>query len=237
MVKIKCINNRIDYNNLHYSCFVIEPFNTGQSLTVANALRRTLLTDLVGTAITAVRINHIKHEFSAISGVREDVLELLLNLKEIVFRSSKICSSIVKIKVIGPLVVTASHLLLPEHVSVINSNQYIATVLKGEALEMELQIEQGKGYRLANEREMNSFDEELKLENESPFLFVDSVFSPIRRVNFKIKTLNSDNLDIKESLIFEIWTDRSITPKRALKEATKFLIRLFYPLIDDISSI
>lgn len=223
MITFTCVENYIvDSANEHYGCFLIESFNAGQSLTVANALRRTLLSDIIGTAITGVRLNNIKHEFSAITGVREDVLEILLNLKQIVFKSTLLNSSTAHLKANGPSIVTASQFNFSNSLILKNPTQYIATVLESSTLEMEIVIEQGKGYKIFDER---------KHLTDSDFLVIDANFSPIKKVNYKIKAIPENKLDVKESLIFEIWTNGSITPKRALKEATKSIIKLFYPLL------
>jgi DNA-directed RNA polymerase subunit alpha len=220
MITVTCVESFIDKDQLHYGCFIIEPLNAGQALTVGNALRRTLLGDIIGTAITKARINTVKHEFSAISGVREDVLEILLNLKEIVFKSSIIAPAIVQLHATGPSIVTASQLIIPNHLHIVNPTQYIATVFESARLEIELRVEQGKGYKFADEKEI-----------DSEFLLIDSVFSPIKRVNYKVKMIPTDSFEVKEALILEIWTNGSITPRRSLREATKFLIKLFYPIL------
>lgn len=223
MITVTCVENYIIQNDSqHYGCFLIESFNAGQSLTIANALRRTLLSDIVGTAITGVRLNNIRHEFSAVTGVREDVLEIFLNLKQIVFHSTKLKSSTAHLKANGPSIVTASQFNFPNYLSLKNPNQYIATVLESSTLEMEIVIEQGKGYKI--------FDEK-KHSTDSDFLVIDANFSPVKKVNYKIKAIAENKIDVKESLIFEIWTNGSITPKRALKEATKSLIKLLYPFL------
>ena len=223
MFTIQCVESYIDKDNLDYGCFKIEPLDGGHSITIGNTLRRILLSELIGPAITSVRINNIKHEFSAISGVREDVLDIILNLKEIRFRGTKHCATNLNLQVIGPSVITAEQLITPSHLEVVNKKQYIATVHDSTLVEMELKIEYGKGYCFASQN--------TSVENEDDFLMVDANFSPIRRVNYKIKLLPLDGNQIKESLIFEIWTDGSITPARSLKEASKLAMNLFYPLL------
>lgn len=224
MFSITCVESFIDENNYHYGCFQIEPLTFGQGLTLGNTLRRILLSDIVGTAITSIRINNIQHEFSGINGVREDVLDLILNLKEIRFRNTKLGPANLQLKVIGPTIVTAEQLLVPKHIEIVNNTQYIATVLEASTLEMELKLEQGTGCFFANKDESSS-------ENEENFLMIDAIFSPIKKVNFRIKLLSQDWNDTKELLIFEIWTDGSITPARSLKEATKIVLKLFSPLL------
>jgi len=152
MFSVKCVESYVDSNQFHYGCFIIEPLDSGQGITLGNALRRTLLSELVGSAITAVRINNVKHEFSAINGVREDVLDIILNLKEIRFKNIKYHPMNVRLKVFGPSVATAAALKTPEYLEVVNKNQYIATVNDSAILEMELRVEQGKGYIFANQQ-------------------------------------------------------------------------------------
>jgi DNA-directed RNA polymerase subunit alpha len=225
MITITCVENYLDTTgneSLYYSCLLIKPFYSGQSLTIANALRRTLLSNLIGTAITGVRINNLTHEFSSIKGVREDVLEIMLNLKQIVLKSSILYTTSVSLKVKGPAIVTASHLPLPNYITLINPNQYITTVFESQIFEMEILIEQGKGYRIV--------DEQKRIKN-SDFFLIDANFSPVKKVNYKIKVIPEERDDVKESLIFEIWTNGSILPKRAFKESIKVIIKLFYPLL------
>jgi DNA-directed RNA polymerase subunit alpha len=222
VINIDCVESFVDNDRLHYGCFIIEPFFSGQALTVANALRRTLLSDLVGTAITAVRFNNIKHEFSPISGVREDVLEIMLNLKQVIFSSSLLKPASAYLKVDGPSIVTASKLNFPNYIKLTNPDQYIATVFESSTFEMELIIEQGKGYKIYDER---------KYFSQSDFFVIEGNFSPVKKVNFKIKAKSSEKYNVSESLIFEIWTNGSITPTRSLIESAKFLIQLLYPFV------
>jgi DNA-directed RNA polymerase subunit alpha len=235
MTTLTCIENFIDPENNQYGCFLIEPLQTGQGITLGNALRRTLLSDLTGYAITGVRINNLKHEFSAIEGLREDVLEVILNLKEIVFQSSFL--SIAKQKkwkgffnVQGPIIVTAGMLQLPKHVfKIINPQQYICTLVDSSFFYLEVDIEQGVGYSITDEiKKKKDF---LKFHSQKPAtLRIDALFMPIRKVNYKIKLIHDSRGNIQESLWIEILTNGSITPKRSLQESLKILINLFYPL-------
>ncbi|MEN9236075.1 MAG: DNA-directed RNA polymerase subunit alpha, partial [Gloeomargarita sp. GMQP_bins_25] len=132
-----------------YGRFILEPLHQGQGTTVGNALRRVLLGDLEGAAITAVHIEGVTHEFSTVPGLREDVLELMLNLKEVVLRSHSPERQLGRLeRVQGPMIITAGHLKLPPEVEVVHPTQYIATLAEGYTLEMEFYVERGRGYRL-----------------------------------------------------------------------------------------
>jgi DNA-directed RNA polymerase alpha subunit len=240
MSTLTCLENYIDKEKNHYSCFLIEPLEIGNGITIGNSLRRTLLSDLTGFSVIGVRINNLKHEFDTVPGLREDVLEVILNLKEIVFKTSFVFplpeekeKSFRKFKGFllqkGPLILTAGMFQLPKNsIQILNPNQYIGTIVDTSEIYLEIDIEHGKGYRLAEE---NLIKEIEKKNGKNPTtLFVDGLFMPIKRVNYKIKLIHDTKGNIKESLIFEIWTNGSITPKRSLQESLKLLLNLYYPL-------
>ena len=149
--EIECVESKIDGPRDYYNQFIIQPLEQGQGITVGNALRRILLSDLEGIAIVAVRIAGVSHEFSTIPGIREDVLELLLNLKEIVFKNNITESNIGRLSVQGPAIVTAADLDLPSGMELIDPEQYIATICGNNMLEMEFKIE--KRHRISFNRE------------------------------------------------------------------------------------
>jgi DNA-directed RNA polymerase subunit alpha len=235
MNKLICVESYLQKDQNHYGNFLIEPLEIGQGITLGNALRRTLLSDLTGFAITGVRINNLKHEFAIVDGLREDILEILLNLKEITFRSSfSTQKKQNKLKgflnIQGPIIVTAGMLQLPKtHLKIINPNQYICTITDKSELYLEIDIEKGKGYRLTEENRKRNMDEKLSPSRPSTLL-IDSIFMPIKKVNYKIKLIHDTNGNIKESLNLEILTNGSITPKRSIQESLKILMSLFYPL-------
>lgn len=237
MNKLTCIENYIDKDQNHYGCFLIEPLEVGQGITLGNALRRTLLSDLTGFAITGLRINNVKHEFAIIEGLREDILEVILNLKELIFKSSFINKAKKEnqkfkafLNVRGPIVVTAGMLKLPKNtLKIINTNQYICTVVDNSELYLEIDIEEGKGYRLADDIQKNKTQKRLSPLYPST-LFIDALFMPIKKVNYKIKLIHDTKGNIKESLNIEIVTNGSITPKRALQESLRILLKLLYPM-------
>ena len=220
---IACVESRIQGPRDYYSKFIIGPLAKGQGTTLGNALRRTLLADLEGAAIVAVRIAGVSHEFSTIPGVREDVLEILVNLKEIVFRTEKKTPAVGRLSIQGPTIVTAGNFDLPSEVTVMDANQYIATICGNNTLEMEFRIETNKGYQLIDK------------DNNEPsidFLQVDAVFMPVRKVSYKVEDSNQNNEKIQDELTLEIWTNGSITPHEAISEGSEILTGLFSPLKD-----
>lgn len=237
MKNLTCIESHIKNTAGHFGSFIIAPLEIGQGITLGNALRRTLLSDLSGFAITGVRINNLKHEFSIVEGLREDILEILLNLKEIIFKSSlfnnknitKFCSKLV---VKGPAVVTAGMFNLPiNKLNILNPNHYICTILDNSDLLIEIDIEKGKGYALGEEKSDLNFSN--RQESMIPkTLAVDAIFMPIRKVNYKVKLINDTLGNLKEELQVDILTNGSITPKRSLQEALKIILNMIYPLFD-----
>lgn len=240
MLTLNCIETYIDKDQNHYGCFLIEPLEAGQGITLGNALRRTLLSDLTGFSIVGVRINNVKHEFSTIEGLREDILEVLLNLKEVVFKKysplkkekkdQQVCKFKAFLNIQGPAILTAGMFNLPKaSVQILNPNQYIGTIVDHSEFYMEIDIESGKGYRLTEESRKKKLQTGLSNSRRST-LFMDAIFMPIKRVNYKIKLIHDSQGNLKESLNLEIWTNGSLTPKRSLQEALKILMNLFYPL-------
>jgi DNA-directed RNA polymerase subunit alpha len=220
--QVECIESYTDKTNTQYSRFVLESLDRGQGTTVGNALRRVLMSNLEGAAVTAVRIAGVNHEFATIPGVREDVLDLMLNMKQVVLKSYSSEPQICRLAARGPGTVTAGDLTLPSDVEVINSDQYIATLCEGSTLEIEFKVEVGKGYR-AIERgkdEISAID----------FLQVDAIFMPVRRVKYWVEDIRVGSGSAKERLIIEITTDGSLTPQEALSQAANVLVGLFVPL-------
>jgi DNA-directed RNA polymerase subunit alpha len=214
----------IESDRSQYGKFVIEPLERGQGTTVGNALRRVLLSNLEGTAVTAVRIAGVNHEFATIPGVREDVLEILLNMKEIVLRSHSSQPQIGRLLVQGPAEARAEHFDVPSEVETINPNQHIATLSEGATLEMEFRIERGVGYRPVEKSQEDG--------SALDFLQIDAVFMPVRKVNYIVEDARVGGSLEKERLIWEIWTNGSLPPQEALSEAAKVLVDLFSPLKD-----
>jgi DNA-directed RNA polymerase subunit alpha len=219
--EIECIESRIDGARDHYDKFVLEPLDQGQGITIGNALRRVLLADLQGTSIVSVRIAGVNHEFSTIPGIREDVLEILLNLKEVVFKSDSNETMIGRVRVQGPAIVTANDFELPPEVTLIDPKQYIATICGNNVLEMEFRIERGKGYRLVEK----GID-----ETSIDFLQIDSIFMPVKKVNYIVEDIRYKQNKVQDRLILEVWTNGSLSPKEAISQSSSILTNLFTPL-------
>ncbi len=220
--QIECVESKAQTNQGQFSKFVIEPLERGQGTTVGNALRRVLLSNLEGAAVTAVRIAGVNHEFATINGVREDVLEILLNMKEIVLKSHTSQPQIGRLMVQGPSMVTADLFELPSDVEVVSPSQYVATLAENGRLEMEFRIEKGKGYRAVD----RSREDATSLD----FLQIDAVFMPVHKVNYSVEDARIDGSLEKDRLILEVWTNGSLTPQEALSQAASILVDLFNPL-------
>ena len=225
-ITIKCLKSKEIKSDVYHGQFVINSLKMGQGLTIGNQLRRVLLNDLEGIAISTVRITGITQEFSTIPGVREDILEILLNLKGIILKSeSKMQNTqFGRLKIQGPSVVTADLIQLPSNLKIINPNHYIATISKSHVLEIEFTFEYGTGYRLANQAFLTEARDSLML---------DAVFMPVRKVDFKIENIYEANNNISERLLLDIWTNGSISPDEAFKSAAQVTIDLFSLLVEN----
>ena len=223
-ISIKCLKSEKIQSGACHGQFIINSLQTGQGITIGNQLRRVLLADLGGIAISAVRIAGITHEFSTIPGVREDILEILLNLKGIVFKSKTKKIQFGRLKIQGPSVITADLIQLPSDLEIINPNHYIATISTSNILEIEFKFEYGTGYRLASQ----SFSEE-----DENYLQLDTVFMPVQKVDFKIENVYDSNNNISEKLLLDIWTNGSVSPNDALESAARIIIDLFGLLLNN----
>jgi len=226
-LSIKCLKSEKIQSGAYHGQFLINSLRPGQGITIGNQLRRVLLGDLGGVAISAVRIAGISHEFSTIPGVREDILEILLNLKEIVFQSKTQNVQFGRLKIQGPAVITANLIQLPPDLKIINPNHYIATISTSNILEIEFKFEYGTGYKLASQ----TF-----LEETDNYLQLDTIFMPVQKVDFKIENIydNVNNItNITERVLIDIWTNGSISPNEALQSAAQIIINLFTSLINN----
>jgi DNA-directed RNA polymerase subunit alpha len=221
-ISIKCLKSEKIHSGTCHGQFLINSLRPGQGITIGNQLRRVLLGDLGGVAISAVRIAGVSHEFSTIPGIREDILEILLNLKGIVFKSQIKERQFGRLKIQGPSIVTADLIQLPANLEIINPNHYIATISTSNILEIEFKFEYGVGYKLASE----TFSDEA--EN---YLQLDTIFMPVQKVDFKIENVY-DTVNT-ERLFLDIWTNGSISPNDALESAVEIIIDLFTLLINN----
>jgi DNA-directed RNA polymerase subunit alpha len=200
----------------NYGKFVIYPLERGYGVTLGNALRRVLLSSLEGVAITSIRITDVMHEFSAIPGVREDVLQVMLQIKQIRLKMYEGDVSHLHLEVSGEGEVTASDIQCPAEVEILNPELYLFTVDNPSAhLEIDMTVERGRGYLPANDRTTH-----LQI-SEIP---VDAIFSPIRRVNWNVGSALYGQSTNYDKLELEIWTDGTIQPEPALIMASKILI-------------
>nr|YP_009313766.1 RNA polymerase a-subunit [Helminthocladia australis]SCW22020.1 RNA polymerase a-subunit [Helminthocladia australis] len=219
--QIECIESKTEGAREQYGRFILEPLKQGQGITVGNALRRTILSDLYGAAVVAVRIAGVNHEFSTIAGVREDILEILLNLKEVVLKSYTDKPQIGRVRVQGPAIITAGLFDIPNEVEIIDPRQYIATICNNTIFEMEFRIEQGRGYRLID----RGTD-----DKAVDFLQIDAVFMPAKKFNYIVEEIRVDPQVVQEKLLIELWTNGSLSPQEALSQGATVLTNLFYPL-------
>ena len=222
-ISIKCLKSEKIQSGACHGQFIINFLKPGQGITIGNQLRRVLLGDLGGMAISAVRIAGITHEFSTIPGVREDVLEILLNLKGIVLKSKTKEVQFGRLKIQGPSVITADLIQLPSDLKVVNPNHYIATLSTSNILEIEFRFEYGTGYKLA----MQTF-----LDEADNYLQLDTIFMPVQKVDFKIENVYDTANNISERLFIDIWTNGSISPNEALESASQIIIDVFTLLIN-----
>lgn len=199
--------------------FVIEPLETGFGHTLGNALRRVLLSSIPGAAVTSIRISGVKHRFSTMPGLKENIVDLLLNIKGLNFRLlDNKTSATVKISQKGSKNITAADLELPDGVEIVNKDQYICQISDKKAkLEMELTIEKGLGYSLSEERKINSLG----------VIPADAIFSPVRRVNYIVSATRVGRQTNLDKLNLQIWTNGVVGPKEALEDAAKILTSYF----------
>ena len=223
-ISIKCLKSEKIQSGTCHGQFLINSLRPGQGITIGNQLRRVLLGDLGGVAISAVRIAGVSHEFSTIPGVREDILEILLNLKGIVLKSKTQDTQFGRLKIQGPSVITADLIQLPSSLEIVNPNHYIATISTSNILEIEFKFEYGIGYKLASQ----TFSDEA--EN---YLKLDTIFMPVQKVDFKIENVYDTTNNITERLFLDIWTNGSISPNDALESAAQVIIDLFTLLINN----
>lgn len=200
-----------------YGKFVAEPFERGYGMTVGNSLRRVLISSIEGTAVTSIKIEGVQHEFSAINGVVEDVPQIILNIKKLILRSHFKTPKPISISVDKKGEVTAKDMKTDETVEIMNPDLHIATLTKGVPFKVEMEVARGRGYVPA---------ERNKKENQSiGVIAIDSIFTPVVKVNFRVENTRVGQITDYDKLILEIWTNGSIEPKEALLYASNILQR------------
>ncbi len=198
-----------------YAKFTAEPLERGFGITIGNSLRRILLSSLQGAAITSVKFDGVLHEFSAVPGVKEDVTEIILNLKEIRLKMHTEGPKTIRVKAEGPREVKAGDIITGDAVEILNPEHHVATLSKDGKLSMELVVKTGRGYVPA---------ERNKEESQSiGTLAIDAIFSPIKKVNYTVTNARVGQRTDYDKLILEVWTDGSLTPEEALAYSAKIL--------------
>ena len=206
-----------------YGQFVIEPFERGYGHTVGNSLRRILLSSLEGSAVVAVQIENVKHEFSTVPGVLEDVTDLVLNIKQLIVRMHTEESKTIRIDVDRTGEVTAADITTDPTVEIVNPGLHIATLTEKVHFKVEMIVRRGRGYVTAEENTPG--------ELAIGYIPVDSVFSPVLRVNYRVDATRVGQKVNYDKLSMEIWTDGTISPEMALVEASKILRKHLNPFV------
>lgn len=220
------INKFIDQDGC-YGKFVVEPLERGYGTTLGNALRRILLSSLPGAAVTSVKIDGILHEFSTIPGVKEDVTEIILNLKKLAVRLEGESTKRAIINAVGPKDVTAADIICDSDMEIFNPDLHIATLEENATLVMEINFARGRGYVPAEQN-----------KNESTpisVIPVDSIYTPVTKVNFTVENTRVGQVTDYDRLVLEIWTDGSITPEEGVSIGAKIMqehLNLFIQLTD-----
>jgi len=226
--RIECTESPDDES---YGKYIVEPLERGYGTTLGNSLRRILLSSLPGTAVTTVKIAGIQHEFSTIQGVKEDVTEIILNIKGIVARLHTQRAKTVYIEASGEGIVTAGDIKPDGEVEILNPELHIATLSPDGALSMELTIDHGRGYMSAERNKL-----------QQPVIGVipiDSIYTPVHKVNYTVENTRVGNVTDFDKLTIEVWTDKTITARDAVSLGAKILcdhFTLFTDLSDTIGS-
>ncbi len=215
-----------------YGKFVVEPLERGYATTLGNSLRRIMLSSLPGSAITSVKIEGVLHEFTSIEGVSEDVLEIILNLKKIVFKLHDNGPKTVYIQAKGEKEVTGADIICDSEVEVLNPEAHIASLMSGAEINMSMTVETGRGYSASEKNK--------KEDMPIGTIPVDSIYTPVRKVNFTVENTRVGNVTDFDKLTLEVWTNGTITPEEAVSLASKVLndhFKLFIDLNDNLQNV
>ncbi len=215
-----------------YAKFVVEPLERGYGITLGNSLRRILLSSLPGAAVTSVKIEGVLHEFSTIPGVQEDVTDIILNLKGLCLKMFTDEERILRIEVTGEKEVTAADIIADADVEILNPDMLIATLAENGRLFMEMTVAKGRGYA--------SVERNKKGEHIIGVIPVDSVFTPVRKVNYTVENTRVGQRTDYDKLALEIWTDGSIKPDEAISLSAKIMgehLRLFVGLTETVNDV
>lgn len=227
--KIECIEMSDDYS---FGKFVVEPLERGYGTTLGNSLRRILLSSLPGVAVTSIKIDGVLHEFSTVPGVAEDVTEIILNIKNLALKMHGDNNKIIKIDVQGEREIKAEDIICDADIEIINPELHIATLGEGHRFYMEMTVEKGRGYQTSE-------------KNKQPgqpigIIPVDSIFTPVRKVNYVIENTRVGQVTDYDKLVLEVWTNGTIKPDEAISFGAKILsehLKLFITLTEHVGNV
>ena len=202
-------------NPITCPCFTAEPFERGYGTTIGNSMRRVLLSSIIGAAVTAIRIEGVDHEFTTLTGMKEDVADLILNIKQLQLKLHGDQPRTIRISKNGPGAVSAKDIETDPNVEVLNTSLHLATLNTDGKLKVEMTVVSGRGYSPAEENKSE--------EQPIGVIPIDAIFSPIERVNYHVENARVGQETDYDRLILEVWTDGSITPADAVKRAGKVL--------------
>ena len=228
---VKIIEPKIESAELsqdgRYGKFVAEPLDRGFGTTLGNSIRRVLLSSLPGVAVISVKIDGIQHEFSTVPGVKEDVTELILNIKGVTAKLHGEGPKTVRIDAQGECEITAGDIICDSEVEILEPDMYIATVNKGGQLSMEIQLQKGQGYVPADRNKAIELD-------KAPIgtIAVDSIYTPVLKVNYTVENTRVEQITDYDKLTMEVWTDGTISAKEAISLAAKILNRQLNHFVD-----
>lgn len=215
-----------------YGKFIVEPLERGYGITLGNAMRRIMLSSLPGAAVSSIKIDGVLHEFSTIPGVKEDVVEIILNLKELAVKSYTTETKIARIEANGPCIVTGGDIKTDGDVEIVNPELHIATLEQNAKLNMELTITPGRGYATAEKNK--------RPDQPIGIIPIDSIYTPVRRVNFSVDNTRVGQITDYDRLTIEVWTNGTIKPDEAISYAAKIMIEqlnLFVGLTEKIDEV
>ena len=227
--KIDCVEMTPDGK---YGKFTVEPLERGYGTTLGNSLRRILLSSLPGAAVTSVKIDGVMHEFSTIDGVTEDVVEIILNIKQLAIKMQGDATKIIKIDAVGPKVITAGDIIVDDEVEIVNPELYICTIENGARMYMEMTVERGRGFVVSE-------------KNKQPgqaigIIAVDSIFTPVTKFNYQVTNTRVGQQTDYDKLTIEVWTNGTMNPDEAISFGAKIMsehLKLFITLTDHVGNV
>ena len=214
LIKPKRIEREEKSATPFYGKFICEPLERGYGVTLGNALRRVLLSSIQGPAITSIKIDGVLHEFSSLPGVKEDVTEIILNLKGIELKMHSYDTQTITVSASGECNIKAGDIILNQNVEILNPDHHIATLAEGSKLEMEMTVEMGRGYEAVERRG--------ELQTTIGVIPIDALFSPVRKVNYAVTNSRVGRRTDFQRLTLELWTNGTILPEDAIAYAIKY---------------